>query len=460
MNHTRQTELFESSSVTAAVMRLAFPTVLGQIILVIYNMADTFYVGLSENDAMLTAVTVCMPAFMFLSAISNLFGVGGASVIARALGAKESDKVRSVTSFALLGCLAVSAAYSVFAYFARDLFVDLLGGTHLAVHRHAVAYLECTVVFGGCITTVSGLLSHLIRSEGRAVHASAGIALGGIMNIVLDPLFMFVLLPPGQEALGAAIATLLSNLISLIYFIVVLFFIRHKTHLGLTFSRSLFLNHIPADVLSSGVPACVMTLFEKISYATLDKLMSLSGIAMQAGIGVAKKVNMLAHCITRGISQGSLPLIAYSFSAKNYARMRKTVRVSHGLAIAASGLCMLISLVFSRQLVGIFIHSRSAALHFGSVFLRILSVGGPFSASAYTVISFFQATGQGGKSFFLATLRKGLVDIPLMFLLSRLIPVFGIVLATPITDILCCLVAQIIFVAEAAEPETVPTSLD
>ena len=115
MNPVQERELFEEKSVLSAVFRLAFPTVVGQIILVLYNMADTFFVGMTGNDAMLAAVTVCMPAFMVLSAISNLFGVGAASVIARAMGARDIDRVKNTSAFAFWGCLSVTMLYSLFA---------------------------------------------------------------------------------------------------------------------------------------------------------------------------------------------------------------------------------------------------------------------------------------------------------------------------------------------------------
>ncbi len=447
MNAAKQHELFESSSVTRAVFRLAFPTVIGQIILVIYNMADTFFVGLTGNDAMLTAVTVCMPAFMFLSAIANLFGVGGASAIARAMGAKQPDRVRHTAAFAFWGCALTSALYALLTFLGRDVFADLLGGSNPAVHRSAVEYLLCTVAAGGVFTSLSVLLSHLIRAEGRSVHASAGVALGGVMNIALDPLFMFVILPPGREALGAAIATTLSNVISLLYYTVVLLRLRQRTRLAFLPSRAMLGEEIPRSVLSAGLPACIMTLFENISYAVLDKLMSFVGLPMQAGIGVAKKVNMLAHCTVRGIAQGALPLIGYNYASGNWKRMRETVRVAHAFAVGVAALCMVANLLLARPLIGLFIHRESPALRYGVDFLRILCVGGPLSAGAYTYISFFQAVGEGKKSFFLAILRKGLVDIPLMFLLSGWIPVYGIVLATPVADGLCCITADLLFAA-------------
>lgn len=447
MNTVRERELFENYRVSKAVFLLAFPTVVGQIILVIYNMADTFFVGLTGNDAMLAAVTVCMPAFMFLSAISNLFGIGGASVISRALGARDKEHSRAAASFALWGCLFTASFYAVLTFIFLDPFVDLLGGTDPAVHENSSQYMMCTVVLGGTVTSVGVLLSHLIRAEGRATHASVGIALGGIANIALDPLFMFVLLPAGHEALGAAIATTLSNLLSLLYFLFILHRIRGSSDLSFRFSRAIFRDSVPLAILSAGLPACIMTFLENVSYATLDKLMSLSGLSMQAGIGVAKKVNMLAHCIARGIAQGSLPLIGYSFASGNIKRMLASLRVSHWTSVGMATLCMAINLLFPRFLIGMFIREESPSLAYGIAFLRILCVGAPFSASAYTFISFFQATGEGKKSFCLAILRKGLVDIPLMFLLNNLLPIYGIVFATPIADMLCCLTANLVFSA-------------
>ncbi len=438
--------LFESSPVWQAVLKLAFPTVIGQIILVVYNIADTFFIGLTGSDAMVTCVTVCMPAFMFLSAISNLFGIGGASVISRALGAQNRERARHTAAFAFWGCLAAALCYSLGAFLFIDPFIDLLGGSAPAVHPMARQYLLVTVVLGGAFTAMSTFLSHLVRSEGRSVHASVGITMGGLINIALDPLFMFVLLPKGMEVLGAAIATALANLISLIYFSAILASRNSRSVLNVRFSRAMFRGGIPKDVLGCGLPACLMTFFENISYAVLDNLMALSGIAMQAGIGVAKKVNMLAHCIVRGMAQGVLPLISYNYASGNHKRMKHAVLLSMSVSILMAGMCTAASLLFSRPLVGLFIQSESASVDYGARFLRILCIGGPFSACAYAIISFFQAVGCGMKSFVLAILRKGLLDIPLMFLLRQVYPVFGIVWATPIADILCCIASVGLFV--------------
>lgn len=441
-----RTDLFENKGVFSAIMSLALPSVMGQIILVIYNMADTLFVGLSGSDAMITAVTVCMPAFMFLSAISNLFGVGASSVISRSLGKNESGNASRAAAFALWGCIAVTAVYCLGAFLFADGFIDLLGGKTAGIHENALSYLYAAVVIGGIPTAVSTTLSHIIRARGYSLHASIGIAVGGILNIALDPLFMFVILPAGNEALGAAVATAVSNAAALIYYVIILIVKKNRLRMSFAPSRAMFGFSIPKDVFSVGIAACLMTLCENISYAVLDNLMCVSGTAAQAGVGVAKKINMLAHCFVRGMSQGVLPLIGYNYASGNRKRMMAVIRMTLLISVAISLVCTSCSLIFAKPLVGLFIRTGSDSLTYGVRFLRILSTGAPFSALAYTVISFFQATGRGRKSLVLALLRKGIADIPLMFILSTLIPTYGIVAATPLTDILCSVIAAILLI--------------
>lgn len=442
---TEEIELFENKPVFNAIMNLAFPSVIGQIILVIYNVADTFFVGLTKSDSMIAAVTVCMPAFMFLSAISNLFGVGGASVISRALGRHENEKVQSASRFAVWGCLTLTLLYSLFVFFFLDKFVDILGGTNLEVHKWSRIYMITTVVIGGLPTAMNTLLSHLIRAQGRSIQASLGIAIGGVLNVILDPLFMFVIFKPGKEVLGAAVATAISNVCALLYYIFVIIAQRKRLIFSAKPTLAMFRENIPRDVISVGAPACLMTLCENISYAILDKLMVTAGIAAQAGIGVAKKVNMLAHNVVRGMAQGVLPLIGYNYASGNRTRMKRVVLLSGSISVCISIFCTFINFIFAKQLIGLFIQSDSSSLIFGEKFLKILSVGAPLSACAYTVISFFQAVGRGFNSLILAIMRKGALDIPLMFLYNTAYPIFGIVWATPSADLICCVVSIVLF---------------
>lgn len=444
-NAAARKRLFEELPVWKSILVLALPSVAEQMILVIYNMADTFFVSLTGSDEKITAVTICMPAFLLLSAIANLFGVGGASTISRAMGDRREYLAMHTAAFSLAGCALLSTLYALLCFIFSPPLVRLLGGSDPAVHAFAEEYLFYTVVCGGTATALNTLFSHLLRAEGRSLQGSIGIALGGILNIGLDPLLMFAWLPEGQEAQGAALATMISNFISLLYYSIVLY--RGRKHSVLHFRpcREMLEDGIPRSVVYAGLPACLMTLFENLSFAVLEHLMSKNGTAVQAGIGVAKKVNMLAHCIVRGMAHGVLPLIGYSYSAGNHARMRKVVRYSGLFSVAAAMLCTLCCLLFPDLLCGMFLRRDSLSLQYAVKFLRILALGAPFSAWAYLCISFFQATGQGSRSFLLAICRKGLLDIPQMFLLQKLSPLFGSCWATPITDILCCGLAFLLF---------------
>ncbi len=440
-------ELFEKKSVFRAIMSLAIPSVIGQLILVIYNMADTFFVGLTKNDAMITAVTVCMPAFMFLSAISNLFGIGAASVMARSMGKGNLDRAKNASSFAVLGCLITTVFYCLFAVLFKDFFINVLGGSNPEVHDKAISYLLITVVICGIPTALNTLFSHLIRAQGKSLYASLGIVIGGVLNIALDPLFMFVILPSDKAALGAGIATGVSNVIALFYYVIIL--IKKKDQLIVRFkpNKECFKNSIPLETIIVGIPACLMTLFENISYAILDNLMSQVSIAAQAGVGVAKKINMFAHSTVRGMTQGVLPLIGYNKSCGNRKRMKKVVFVSGAMSLVIAVICTTISLTLSQPLTSIFIQiGETGSLDYGARFLQILCLGAPFSAVAYTIISFFQAVGKAWRSLILALLRKGLLDIPLMYILQKPIPTYGIVWATPIADSVCSVVAILLFV--------------
>ncbi len=439
-------ELFENKSIFKALFELALPTVFGQIILVIYNMADTYFVGLTKSNHMLTAVTICMPAFMILTAMANLFGVGGSSVIARALGKANYDRAKSTCAFSFWGCTFLTLLYSAIIYIFINPIINALGGTDPIVHEYAKTYLFYTVVLGGLFTSMNALMAHLVRSEGKAIHASIGVVIGGVLNIVLDPLFMFVLLEAGNEVAGAAIATALSNVVSFLYYVVIFIASKKKQSiLSVKLTDQSFKNKIPACVFDAGLPACIMTLAENISYAILDKLMSYNGLAAQTGIGVAKKVNMLAHSIVRGVTQGALPLLGYSYSCGKRIKTRKTVGATVLISASAAMFCTVVSLLFANSVIGIFIQSENEAHIYGIKFLRILCVGAPFSAVTYTFISFFQAVGHGKKSFILALLRKGILDIPLMFILRNVISMYGIVLATPITDAICFIVSLCVF---------------
>lgn len=434
--------LFETAPIPSAVFALAVPTIITQLINIIYNFADTWYVGRTGNAAMVAALSVCMPVFILLSAVANLFGIGGASVISRAMGRKDTHYARKAFAFCFFAGLAAAAAYALLILLLRSRLIFMIGGNEES-YAYINDYMFWTMILGAVPTVGNVLCGHLVRSVGAAREAGFGMSMGGVLNIILDPLFMFVILPPGNEVTGAAIATCLSNLAAFVYFL--LYLRRHRLHPILTMSVSDFTMEegIPGSVISIGIPAALSTTLAMLSNITANALVSEFGSAAVAGMGVAKKINMLAFNTTMGLTQGVLPLLGYNYGSGNFQRLKKAIVFTGVVGLSFNCLCTLVFRGFAPGLVSFFIAEENS-VRFGSSFLRIIALATPLASLSYLTNTVFQASGRRISSFILSILRKGCMDIPLMFLFRFLWGMYGIVWATPIAEIASLAVAAVL----------------
>ena len=435
----RDMAVFESAPIPAAVMTLAVPTIITQLINIIYNFADTWYVGGTGSAAMVAALSVSMPVFILMAAIANLFGIGGASVISRALGRKDPRYARKAFSFCFYGGLFCAVLFALLILVFRSRLIPVIGGDESSF-QYIYDYMFWTMIVGSIPTVGNVLCGHLVRSVGAAKEAGFGMSLGGVLNIILDPLFMFVILPPGNEVTGAAIATCLSNTAAMAYFLFYLY--KHKDHPVLSLSPSDFSvsEGIPGNVVSIGVPAALATTMAMLSNIAANYLVSEYGSAAVAGMGVAKKINMLAFNTTMGLTQGVLPLLGYNYGARNFNRLKKSILFTGITALCFNLICTLVFRTFAPGLVAFFI-AEEASVSFGSAFLRVIALATPLASIVYLTNTVFQASGRRFSSFLLSILRKGCMDIPLMFLFKSLIGMYGIVWATPTAEIGSILVA-------------------
>ena len=425
-------------------MALALPTVITQIITIVYNFADTWFVGQTGNAAAVAALSVCMPVYIIMTGLANLFGVGGASVISRSLGAKDPARARKAFAFSLWGGVVISILYALLIALFRPGLIPLIGGDD-ASYSYIYDYMFWTMILGSVPTVLNALLGHLVRSVGASRQASIGMSLGGILNILLDPLFMFVLLPPGNEVVGAAVATLLSNIAATTYLLVYVYRHRKKNAVFALSPKEVSLKgRLPLDVLAIGFPAALSTLLAMLSNIFANALVAGYGSAAVAGMGVAKKVNTLAFNILLGLTQGTLPLIGYTYAAGNYRRMKKTIWVTGGCALSFSLVCMVLFRCFSASLVSFFIQDAQT-IAFGREFLDVLAYAVPLCALTYATNVVFQATGRRLNSFILSILRKGLLDIPAMYLLGALLGEIGVVWATPLAEGVSAVLAAVLF---------------
>lgn len=427
-----------------AVLSLAVPTVLSQIINVVYNMADTYFIGRINNPMMIAGVTVCAPIMLLLTSFANLFGIGGASLVSRSLGEGKFNKAKNSASFAIWGSFVVLMAYSVILLLFEEPILRLFGAKDDTI-IYCRAYVIWTCVVGGMPTVVSAVLSHLIRSEGSPKEASFGLAMGAVLNIILDPLFMFVLLPEGNEVAGAAIATMLSNVVSLAYFVVIIY--RNRKTSVITIDPRNFKagDRILADVISIGAPSFLLTTLACVSNAVVNNVISSASAEALAGMGIAKKINLLAFRVSTGITQGTLPLIAYNHAAKNYKRMKISIIRTAMLAVGFGFTWMSVCQLFGGTLVSFFIDDELTT-QFGKNFIHIISIAQPLAATTLTAMMIFQASAQKVQATVLSVMRKGIMDIPLMFVFMHVWPLYGVACATPVAEVISAAVAVVMVV--------------
>lgn len=439
----KEKKIYADMPVAKAVATMIIPTIISQIITVIYNLADTWYVGLTNNAAAVAAISLCLPVYNIMTAIANLFGIGGSSVITRAIGEGHHHRARRAFVLSVRGALITSAVYCLLLGLIARPFLLAIGGKEDSID-YAVWYTMITMVIGGIPTVLSAVFAHLIRSTGQSKVASFGITLGAILNMGLDPLFMFVLLPAGQEVVGAAIATAISNTVAMIFFIVYL--IRHKE---VTIFRFTLENHRSVrvttwDIVKLGIPSFLLLAAGQISNLVLNGMIGDMGAsAAVAGIGVVRKIDSLAYAVNQGITQGMLPIVAYCFSSNRIKRMKSVVGFSATLTVVFSFLCSLCSYLFAPQLIEFFIKDADT-VYYGAKFLRVLCIAVAIYPLLFVIIAVFQAVGEGLKPFLLSLIHKGSFDIALFFIIRRLFGVEYILWATPIMALIALIVGIIL----------------
>ncbi len=429
-------EIFETMPVPKAVATLAVPTVLSQLVTMIYNLADTFFVGQTGDPLKVAAVSLAFPAFMLLNAFGNLFGIGGGSQISRLLGAKKAHQAKNVSAFSIYFSILSSAAYSVLLWIVMDPVLRLLGASDYTI-EFGRQYLFWVAVVGGVPTTLSMVASHLLRSEGRARQASVGIALGGLLNIILDPIFIF---PMGLGIAGAAIATMLSNVAVVIYYVAVFIRIRKETVLSIHPRDVVWDREIIRPVFSIGFPASISLILVCISNSVLTKLSSGYSDTAVAAFGIVKKVDTIPFSVSMGLSQGILPLIAYSHSAGHYDRMKAVSRFARLVGIGFAFFCIAIFEWQAGPILRLFIDD-APTVALGSDFLRIACLATPVMILNFLMNTTFQAMGKGRQSLIFAICRQGLFNIPLMFLMNALAGLYGLIWTQLLADSLTMVLA-------------------
>ena len=443
MIKTEKHSVLSSDNISSAILKLALPTIFSQLIATIYNLADTFWVGKLNDSFQLAALSLVFPTQLAITAIGNLFGIGAGTCMSKALGANDEKRARQASSFAIYCGVLITLLISLSAFLFEESFLKLLGSIE-SLDGYVMDYLRWVVILGAVPSVFNLIIANMIRSEGFSLHASVGLSLGGVLNIVLDPFFV---LPIGlnMEIEGAAIATLISNLVTTVYFVVMYLAIRKRS--TVCFSPKIIgaARATGLDVILTGIPSALQTLMSAVSNLALNGLMIGYGEAAQAAIGITKKIDAIPFGAITGLSQGAAPLIAYNCGAKRYDKMKKTLKTALTYCVVLGCVFLAIIEFFSASIISAFI-KEGQSLSYGTSFLRLHCMALPFIAVTYILVAFFQAVGAKGRAFALSIIRKGVVDIPLMYVLNAFFPITGIVACQPITDLISAISGVIMYV--------------
>lgn len=434
MEQEKNRNIFETMPVPQSVRIMALPTIISQLIVLVYNMADTFYLGRTNNPYMVAGVSLILPVFNICLSLAGLSGIGGGALISRLLGAGEPDEAKKVSAFSISLAVATTAFFSIGMLLFMNPILRILGasGNTLAFARQ---YSFCVIVLGGLPTVLSNVMSNLLRSVGESGKAGFGIAMGGILNIILDPIFMFVLFPRGYEVLGVGVATLLSNCCACAFFIYTIRRLGSQTVLRFRLTNGLPRSEDVRSVFTVGIPSSIATLLFDIDYIVIDKLMSGYGDIALAAVGIVLKVERLPLNVGIGICQGMMPLVAYNYSSGNRKRMFDTIRFSLMTGLIVGALSVTMYEVLAGGIMQIFI-ADPETVRLGTDFLRIRSLATPLMFMSFFTVYTFQGFGRGERALFLGVTRWAVFNIPMLFILNHFIGMYGIVWSQVTADIL------------------------
>ena len=429
---------FKNASVPRAVISNIIPSIISMIMVLLYNLADTFFIGQTKNAYMVAAVSLATPAFLIFMAVGMLFGIGGTSLISRMLGAGKQDRAKSISSFCFWTSLVIGIISMIAIWIFSEPMARLIGASEDTL-AYTMDYLNIVAV-GIPFLIVSNAFSNIIRAEGRAKTAMSGMIIGNMANIVLDPIMILLF---GWNVKGAAVATVLGNMFSAVFYLVHL--LSKRSILSINIKDYSAGNGICSGVMAIGVPASLNSILMSVSNIVINNLMAKHGDMAVAGLGVAMKVNMIVVMLLIGLGSGIQPLLGYRYGAKNRARYFSVFRFSIILALILSIIMTVVCYVFAGTLVRTFLDNDDA-FGFGMQFSRIYIISGPVLGILFVLINSIQSIGAAIPSLILSISRQGIIFMPILFAFNKIFDSAKMLAyAQPVTDYCAAALAGVLF---------------
>lgn len=436
----KRTRLFESAPIPRAVVALCVPTIISSLVMVLYNLADTYFVGILNDPVQNAAVTLAGPVLLAFNAVNNLFGVGSSSMMSRALGRKDYDTVHRSSAFGFYCALFCGVIFSAACTIGKTPLLALLGADEVTTQATS-DYMLWTVSCGAVPAILNVVLAYMVRAEGAALHASIGTMSGCLLNIVLDPVFI---LPWGLDmgAAGAGLATFISNCVACAYFFVLIYVRRNTTCVCIRPDKFCLRKAIVLGVCGVGIPASIQNLLNVTGMTILNNFTSVFGADAVAAMGITQKIYMVPMYVCMGVSQGIMPLVSYNYASGNQKRMKSAVVFAGGISIGFITAAAVFLFAGANGVVKFFMDNPSI-IAYGIRFMRGFCLGLPFLCMDFLAVGVFQALGFGKNALIFAIMRKIVLEIPALYLLNHLFPLYGLAYAQFVAEFVLAIAAVV-----------------
>lgn len=429
-------ELFARAPIPRAYFKMALPVVLSMLVSLVYNMVDTWFIAQTQNTALVAGVSLCAPMFTLMVAMGDIFGLGGSSLISRLLGQGEEKRVRHVSAFCSYGAIVWGVLVGALMLIFRQPILHLLGASSDTMDS-AMAYYSY-LALGAPVIIFTLVPSNILRTEGMAVASMVGSITGTVVNIILDPIFIFGL---NMGAGGAALATVLSNVVSAVLLIVLL--VTKSQRLSVRPGDCSVQGTELREILVIGVPASITNLMQSFAMALTNRFLLPYGTENVAALGIALKVNMIVILIMVGFAFGAQPLLGYNYGANNRERLRDILKFDVLVQLVFSVVMTVVFLISAPQIIRIFM-SDGGVIQAGSRILRCMVITMPLMGIILVCTTLFQAAGKAMPAFLLSISRQGVALLICMVVLSAVFGFYGVILAQAAADVVSVILALVL----------------
>ena len=436
-NENAENELMARLKVSKAVATMAIPSVISSLVTVVYNMADTFFVGQTGDPLQVAAVSLTNPIFILFMAVANMFGMGGSAVASMALGEQNQKRMKQVSTFITYASLAVGILFALVLVGFMQPILSIFGANEetYALARGYVFHIS----YGAPFIIWSAAASFVVRSEGASKEAMIGSMIGTIANIVLDPVLIsgFHL-----GAAGAAVATTLGNILASLYYL--WYFVKKSNNFSIGIRNFTCRYGIFSGICSCGLPTAIFSTLMSVSTIVLNQILVAYGNAPVAAIGIVFKANMFITFLQMGLANGVQPLLGYNFGSGDKKRFQDIAAYTKKCCIVIGILATLLFFVFRRQIIGLFIQDEEVIMY-GVRMLIAYMLSGPVIGILFMNMNCMQSVGKAFWATILSVLRQGVLLIPLLFLLNALGGLTGVIYGQALTDYIAVILSVLMW---------------